>query len=157
MSSFFTEGSCTCKNVRYRVTAQPMMTHCCHCKWCQRETGSAFVVNAMIESKYVKLLRGEPIMINTPSESGRGQPIARCPDCQIALWSHYSAGPVISFIRVGTLDTPDVFPPDVHIFTRSKQNWVTLDDHTPAFETFYNLRTFWPEDSLKRRDAIIGR
>lgn len=145
------EGGCTCREVRYRMSSGPLFVHCCHCRWCQRETGAAFAVNAMIEADRVELLTGQPEIVHTPSNSGRGQDIARCPTCRVAVWSHYSgAGPKISFIRVGTLDEPDRLPPDVHIFTASKQPWVVLPEGVPAVEEYYDRKKLWPADRQER-------
>src|SRR5690606_18758890 len=128
----------------------------CHCRWCQRETGSAFVLNAMIEADRVECLGVEPEIIDTPSESGAGQKIARCPVCKVAVWSNYfSAGPVIRFVRVGTLDSPDMLPPDVHVFTASKQPWVLLPPSVPAFAEYYEREHVWSAASLDRRRAIV--
>ena len=127
------DGGCTCRHVRYRMTSKPLFVHCCHCRWCQRETGAAFALNAMIEADRVELLAGEPEMVLTPSASGKGQKIWRCPKCRIAVWSNYpGAGDAVRFVRVGTLDNPDAMPPDIHIFTMSKQPWVVLPEGTPA-------------------------
>ena len=124
---FSLEGGCTCRAVRYRMTSRPLFVHCCHCRWCQRETGASFALNAMIEADRVVLLSGAPETVNTPSNSGKGQKIVRCPTCRIALWSNYAgAGDAVRFVRVGTLDEPDRLPPDIHIFTASKQPWVVL-------------------------------
>jgi hypothetical protein len=132
------EGGCTCGEVRYRLIRSPIIVHCCHCRWCQRETGTAFALNAMIESNCVKLLKGKPERVDTPSNSGKGQAVIRCPSCHIAVWSHYAgAGDLLSFIRVGTLDKPDELTPDIHIYTASKQPWVILPPETPAFEEYY--------------------
>lgn len=153
--AFPLEGGCDCGRVRYAMRTEPLFVHCCHCRWCQRETGSAFALNAMIETDRVTLLRGEPIFVDTPSASGRGQRIARCPDCHIALWSHYSgAGPKVAFVRVGTLDNPDALPPDIHIFTASKQPWVILPEDTPAVPDYYDRELHWPAQSLARRKAL---
>lgn len=153
--SFRMEGGCDCRSVRYRMESAPLFVHCCHCRWCQRESGSAFALNAMIESDRITTLGVEPELVDTPSASGRGQLIARCPTCRIAAWSHYAgAGPVISFVRVGTLDSPDVLPPDVHIFTSSKQPWVVLPPGVPAFAEYYDREKLWPKASLARRRAI---
>lgn len=152
------DGGCACGHVRYRLESEPMMVHCCHCRWCQRETGAAFALNAIIESDRVTVLDGQPEKVAIPSESGAGQEIVRCPHCKIAVWSHYSsAGRLASMIRVGTLDDPDRFPPDVHIFTESKQPWVTLSPDVPAFETFYKRSDFWSEDSLRRRRKMFDQ
>src|SRR5260221_10330975 len=127
MSTDTFEGGCTCKAVRYRMESKPLIVHCCHCRWCQRETGTAFALNAVIEAGRVTALSGELEIIDTPSNSGKGQKIARCPTCKIAVWSNYAGGgPALRFIRVGTLDEPNQFPPDVHIYTQSKQPWIVL-------------------------------
>lgn len=151
---FHAEGGCACRGVRYRLTAAPLFVHCCHCHWCQRETGAAFALNAMIEADCVTLLSGETLCVDTPSESGRGQRIHRCPDCHVALWSHYGgAGEAIAFVRVGTLDAPQIAPPDIHIFTASKQPWVQLCHDVPAVKGYYKLSEYWPEDRLARLKA----
>jgi len=134
-----------------------MVVHCCHCRWCQRETGASFALNAMIEADRVILLKGPPEIVDTPSNSGKGQKIARCPDCRIAVWSNYAGGgEAVRFIRVGTLDEPDLLPPDIHIFTASKQPWVVLPPGTPAVERYYDRNEFWLAESLERRRALFG-
>lgn len=149
------EGGCTCRHVRYRLTSKPMFVHCCHCRWCQRETGTAFALNAMIEADRVELLAGKVEAVNTPSNSGKGQKISRCPRCRIAVWSNYAgAGDAAHFVRVGTLDEPDRMPPDIHIFTMSKQPWVVLPTSTPATHEFYDREKTWPKESLERRALL---
>jgi hypothetical protein len=146
------EGGCDCGGVRFRMTSMPIFVHCCHCRWCQRESGSAFALNAMIEADRVVLLHGKPELVDTPSNSGKGQKFHRCPGCGIALWSNYAgAGDAISFVRVGTLDEPDRLPPDIHIFTASKQPWVILPSDVPAMEAYYDRKEHWPAESLARR------
>lgn len=150
------EGGCTCGAVRYRMTSKPMFVNCCHCRWCQRETGASFALNAMIEADRVVLLKGSPEAVGTPSASGKGQKIVRCPDCHIALWSNYAgAGDALRFVRVGTLDEPDRLPPDVHIYTASKQPWVVLSPDISAFEEYYNRKELWPKESLARLRALF--
>ena len=152
--SFSAEGGCACKRVRYRLNARPLFVHCCHCRWCQRETGAAFALNAMIEMTEVELLGDDTVAIDTPSESGRGQKIHRCPDCHVALWSHYGgAGPAIAFVRVGTLDEPGEVPPDIQIYTASKQPWAELSHAMPAVKGYYKMSEYWPEDSIDRLKA----
>jgi hypothetical protein len=152
------EGGCDCRHVRYRMTSAPLFVHCCHCRWCQRESGASFALNAMIESDRVELIAGDILMVDTPTESGSGQQIARCPRCHVALWSHYAgAGPVVKFVRVGTLDDPDRLPPDVHIFTASKQPWVVLPEGTPAVAEYYDRQLLWPPASLERRKALLPK
>jgi hypothetical protein len=150
-------GGCDCRNVRYELTRRPLFVHCCHCRWCQRESGSSFALNALIETSCVRTLRGDPVPVMTPSNSGKGQTIVRCPTCWIALWSHYAgAGTQLSFVRVGTLDDPDRFPPDIHIFTSTKQPWVLLPPGVPAVSEYYDRKQFWPPDSLERRRVLMG-
>ena len=152
---FAADGGCDCAGVRYRLTRRPLFVHCCHCRWCQRESGAAFALNAMIETEYAPLLLGRPELVWTPSASGRGQRIARCPICSIAVWSHYSGGgDRVKFVRVGTLDEPDRLPPDVHIFTSTRQPWVVLDGRTPAFAEYYDWKELWPEASQRRRRLL---
>ncbi len=156
INAFPTEGGCDCRAVRYRLQTAPLFVHCCHCRWCQRESGASFALNAMIEADRVTSLGIEPDVVDTPSDSGLGQRIARCPTCRIAVWSHYAgSGPVVKFVRVGTLDNPDLLPPDVHIFTASKQPWVVLPEGTPAFAAYYEREKVWPPESLARRQAIL--
>ena len=155
-SDFPLEGGCTCRHIRYRMESEPLFVHCCHCRWCQRETGASFALNAMIEADRVTLLAGEPELVDTPSASGMGQRIARCPKCRVAVWSNYAgAGPVVRFVRVGTLDEPDRLPPDVHIFTASKQPWVLIPPGTPSVPEYYEREKLWPAESLARRQAIL--
>ncbi|MBM3569040.1 MAG: GFA family protein [Alphaproteobacteria bacterium] len=158
MTAIAFDGRCTCGQVRYRLTGRPLFVHCCHCRWCQRETGSAFVLNAMIEADRVTIVAGEPEIVLTPTLSGKGQKIARCPSCRVALWSNYAgAGDAVRFVRVGTLDNPDALPPDIHIYTRSKQPWVILPPGVPAVPEYYDREKYWPADSLARRRALAGR
>jgi hypothetical protein len=156
-SGFF-DGGCTCRFVRYRMTSRPLFVHCCHCRWCQTETGASFALNALIEADRVQLLKGEVEIIKTPSQSGKGQKISRCPRCHIAVWSNYAgSGEAIRFVRVGTLDEPDRLPPDIHIFTASKQPWVVLPPDIPAVQEYYKPSERWPTESLRRRAALRGR
>ena len=148
------EGGCTCRSVRYRVMAAPIIVHCCHCRWCQRETGSAFVINALVETSCLDVT-GETIEVDTPSLSGKGQRIWRCPKCRIAVWSNYSgSGDAVRFMRVGTLDEPARIPPDIHIFTSSKQPWVQLPAGAKAVPEFYKPKETWPAETQERFAAL---
>jgi hypothetical protein len=150
------EGGCFCGAVRYRLLSAPMFVHCCHCCDCQRQTGSAFVLNALIETDRIALLSGRPEPVAMHTDSGSRHDIYRCPACRTALWSDYGGRPALRFVRVGTLDDPAALPPDVHIFTRSKLPWVALPAGVPAFEIYYDTETLWPKPSLARRHAILG-
>jgi hypothetical protein len=150
------EGGCACGAVRYRLDAAPMFVHCCHCRDCQRQAGSAFAINALIETSNIALLSGAPMPISMPTDSGRPHDIHRCPTCQTAVWSDYGRRPSLRFVRVATLDDPTAVEPDVHIFTRSKLPWVRLPEGKRAFEVYYDMKKEWPKASLERRRAILG-
>ncbi|HKB20163.1 MAG TPA: GFA family protein [Gaiellaceae bacterium] len=150
------EGGCSCGTVRYRLTSEPMFVHCCHCLNCQRQTGSAFVINLLIEADRMELLEGDPQPVGVPRDDGSTQTIHRCPSCQVAVFSEYGR-PEVRFVRAGTLDDPSSIAPDVHIFTKSKVPWVTLPESTPAFEVYYDSKALWPAASLERLNAALGR
>ena len=152
------KGGCACGEVRYRMHKAPMFVHCCHCRWCQRESGAAFALNGIVEAKELTLFKGQVTITDTPSKSGRGQRISRCPKCRVALWSNYSAAKdAIHFVRIGTLDNPDAFPPDIHIFTSSKQSWLNLESGAPAVPEYYNSSDYWPEESVERYHKALGK
>jgi hypothetical protein len=150
------KGGCSCGGVCYFMTSEPLFVHCCHCLSCQRQTGSAFVINLLIEADYVEVVTGEPQPVSVPRDDGSRQRIFRCPDCQIALFSEYGR-PEVLFVRGGTLDEPGSVAPDVHIYTRSKLPWVALPDSVPAFEVYYDTRTLWPPASIERLEAVLQR
>ena len=149
------EGGCGCGEVRYRLTSSPMFVHCCHCLNCQRQTGTAFVLNMLIEASRVELVAGTPTAVAVSREHGLHR-IFRCPRCQVAVWSEYGGRSEVLFVRAGTLDDPAAVSPDVHIYTRSKLPWVTLPASVPAFEEYYDTAKLWPPESLARRKALFG-
>jgi hypothetical protein len=147
------EGGCSCGSVRYRLTSAPLFIHCCHCLNCQRQTGSAFVINLLIETDRVELLAGEPQPVDVPRDDGSMQQVYRCPSCDVAVYSQYGSSD-FRFVRAGTLDEPRGVTPDVHIFTKSKVDWVVIPESTPAFEVFYDMDELWPAASLERFAAV---
>jgi len=149
-------GGCACGAVRYRLTSGPMFVNCCHCQDCQRQAGSAFVINAIIELDRIELQSGELKPVRMPTDSGRVHDVYRCADCGTALWSDYGGRP-IRFVRATTLDDRAALKPDAHIFTRSKLPWVQIPDDQPAFEIFYDLETQWSPEGLARRQALLGQ
>jgi hypothetical protein len=149
-------GGCACGQVRFRMESEPLFVHCCHCRDCQRQTGSAFVLNALVEADRLASLSGAPEPAPVPTDSGRPHLVHRCPRCRTAVWSNYGGVNAICFVRVGTLDDPEALAPDVHIYVRSKLAWVALPAHVPAFEAYYDRAKLWPPASLARRRAVIG-
>jgi hypothetical protein len=123
------EGGCECGSIRYRMTAQPTFVNCCHCRQCQKLSGSAFALNAMIERDCVEVVQGaDELLVHEGA--------ARCPRCNVLLWAtHRFFGDGIRFVRVGTLDEGERLSPDTHFFTRSKHPWVTIPAGVRAFET----------------------
>ena len=156
VTTFPLQGGCTCGEVRYEMATKPLFVNCCHCTWCQREMGTAFALNAMIEADLVRLLKGAPEVVNTPSNSGKGQLISRCPTCRVAVWSNYGGNEAVRFVRVGTLDNAGLVPPDIHIFTSTKLPWVVLGDGKPVMTEYYAASKYWPAESLARREALFG-
>jgi hypothetical protein len=146
-------GGCACSAVRFRLASPPMFVHCCHCRDCQRQTGSAFVLNALIEADRVILLSGKPEPTTVPTDSGRPHEIYRCPSCKVAVWSVYGVVPKLRFVRVGTLDDPAALTPDAHMCVRSKLPWVVFPPGVPSFDTFYDPSKLWPAERLR---AIMG-
>lgn len=149
------EGGCACGAVRYRLKRAPMFVHCCHCRDCQRQTGGAFAINALIETDQVEVLSGELTLATMPTDSGRPHDLHRCPACGITLWSDYGRRRVMIFLRVATLDDPTAIAPDVHIFTRTKLPWVEVTG-APSFEVYYDMPALWPAESLERRRALLS-
>ncbi len=150
------EGGCSCGDIRYRLASEPLFVHCCHCLNCQRQTGSAFVVNILIETDRVELLAGEPVAVSVRRSGSKKQKIWRCPSCQVAVFSQYTSAKV-RFVRAGTLDDPSAVEPDVHIYARSKLPWVTLPESVPAFNTYYDTDKLWPDASLERLATLRRR
>jgi hypothetical protein len=143
------QGGCACGAVRYRLTSDPLIVHCCHCLSCQRQTGSAFALNVIIEADRVELLGDQPVPVDVLRDNGTTQRVFRCPTCQVAVYSTYTH-PDAFFVRGGTLDEPRGIAPDVHIFTRSKVDWVTIPDGMPRFEELYDIAEVWRQSSIDR-------
>lgn len=149
------EGGCSCGAVRYRLTSDPLFVHCCHCLNCQRHTGTAFVVNILIETERVEAVSGDLAAIDMPLNGGSPNKIFRCSKCLVAVWSEYGR-PQLRFVRAGTLDDPAMISPDVHIYTRSKLPWIALPASVPQFAEFYDPKALWPAGSLERRKAALA-
>lgn len=187
-SAFPMEGGCCCGHIRYRLERAPIAVHCCHCTSCQRETGSAFGINVIIEATHLTLLEpapptlpshscapdaflpaGPPLpasasdskeldLLRTPipQESGEPQHVSRCARCFTAVWTEYTVGPAVRFVRGGTLDRAWLVKPDLHLFVRSKRDFVRLEeDGVPRFEEFYDREAVWSEESLGRWRALV--
>lgn len=155
MSNPYQDGGCSCGKTRYRLQDTALIVHACHCTMCQRLSGSTNAINVLIEADKTHLLSGETTETLMPTPSGHGQVITRCKSCRVAIWSAYQRfskvhGVPVRFVRAGTLDQPATAPPDVHIFTDSKLDYVTLADGKPQFGGFYDVQKVWSRASLAR-------
>jgi hypothetical protein len=149
------EGGCSCGAIRYKLTAAPLIVHACHCRDCQRITGSAFVINLWMEKRFVEAGGAAPKSFRLAAGSGQHHDVFFCDACGTYVWSRYHGAPGdFLFVRAGTLDTPEAVRPDVHIFTRSKLPWLNLPKDVPAFETFYKIDKVWPPESRERLRRI---
>jgi hypothetical protein len=150
------QGGCACGKVRYQLLATPIRVHCCHCTDCQKHTGSAFVINAIIETSAIRKILGD--LEAVPVHRAHGpHDIYRCRKCKVAVWSDYGHRPQIRFVRVGTLDDPSALRPDIHIYTRTKLPWVKLPKGIPAFRDYYDPKRVWPKKSLQRLAAVLSQ
>jgi len=151
------QGGCNCGQSRYQIEGQPMITHFCHCRWCQRETGSAFVINGLIERSRIELISGELETIYLPSFSGMGRKVLRSSHCRVNLWSHFAfagIGEQVAFLRISTLDDNGAMPPDVHIYTESKVSWVNIEGTAKILPGYYRARDIWSKESLARKKVL---
>jgi hypothetical protein len=150
------EGGCDCRALRYRLTRAPLIVHACHCRDCRRLTGSAYAFNAWIEKEFVELLSGTPVRYARKGGSGTGHDVYFCGSCGTTIYSDYLRPPgSYWWVRVGTLDDPDLLAPDVHIFTRSQHRSVVLPEGVPAFRDYYERGEVWPAESLARMEANV--
>lgn len=156
------EGGCDCGKVRYRLKAEPIVIKCCHCHACQRQTGSAFALNVIIESEHVEQIGEAPEQWDLDTSSGMGQANMRCPSCKVSVWSVFNAaGAKAYFVRAGTLDDPSGIEPDLHIFTESKLPWVTIPEGSETFPAFYSgkdvVRVFGEENAARWKAVVQAR
>ncbi|GAA4043155.1 GFA family protein [Parerythrobacter jejuensis] len=126
-------GGCLCGAVRYAISADPAMAVNCHCKNCQRQSGSAFSTIIGIPEAALSI-EGEFKTFDDKGESGEAVLRDFCGVCGSPLFSRVAVAPGLIFVKVGTLDDTDDFNPAMHLWTRSKQHWVDLAGAT-AFET----------------------
>lgn len=151
-------GRCSCGEIEYELSESFMCVHACHCTWCQRETGSGFAMNGIIESAALTVTKGAPARIEIPSNTGKGQVVMRCPSCQVALWSHYAgSGEILSFVRVGTLDQAREITPDVHIFTSTAQSWFVFPEGAKVYPEYYPTKEVWTPEAIVRRNRALRR
>ena len=147
-------GGCSCDQIRYELLAEPMFTHCCYCHLCQQITGSAFITNTLIEGANFKLTSGKLAPFKGASGSGRGHCIKRCPDCGDPIVSYFGDTEYLAVCKAGSLDDPNLAPPEAHVFVDSKVDWLQIPDSTPSFKKFYNFKETWPAAAYLRLQKI---
>jgi hypothetical protein len=158
MAETIHHGGCACGEVRYRAKGEPIFVNNCHCRLCQRQTGSTSVVNAFFESERVAVTQGELAEYTLKAGSGGDHTIARCAKCGTALFSYYPrVGRLGTGIRVGSFDHPGAFTPTAVVFTESKMPWVALPEGIPAFEQYYNPKELFSPDSFARLIALVEK
>lgn len=135
------EGGCSCRKLRFRITADPLIVHARHCRQGQRVTGSAFVKNALIEKEKVEFLSGEIARFHFPDTYHTAY---FCRKCATFAWSECKSSRFEDcwFMRVGALDEPDHAPPNVHIFIESRQPWVVIPEEVPSIIDSTESRMF---------------
>lgn len=151
------QGGCNCRYVRFRLMSAPIFVNGCHCRVCQRETGSALAINVMIEADRVEIVNdGEPEIVVTQSGTMVTRS-ARCPRCGVGLWgTHPDFGDAIRFVRGGTLD--ERVMPDAHFFTVTCHPLVQVPDDVPSFPglPMPDDPPLWNEEAQGRIDAAMG-
>ena len=155
MTSKTLEGGCGCGAVRYRLTDEPIFVNNCHCRLCQRQTGTGSAVNAFIESGKLEQLSGELSEHELATGSGGTQIIVRCATCGTPVWSHYRLGRKAAAVRVGTLDDPSAVRPDAAIYVADRPAWAPLPEGVPQFETYYNPAELLAPERFARLKALL--
>ena len=150
-------GGCTCGDIRYTILDEPIFTHACHCTLCQRYTASAFVVHSPIETKNLIVNSGSLTETPGPSGSGKGHIIKRCSNCGDQIYSHFGGNEMMAVLKTTTLDDPNRFPPQAHIFVKSKLKWLELGGTIPKFDEYYDREEVYPKESLERRKKLEHR
>ena len=152
-------GRCACGSVEFVITDEPLFVNVCHCHRCQRESGSPFACNVLIEADRLELRSGAVAPIRVPTDSGRAHDIHRCTACGAPMWSIYERLSPIRFIRVGNFDLESraALRPKAQIFTQSKLPWVVMPESLPAFDGFYDIKELWPQASIARLMRALGK
>ena len=128
-------GGCQCGAIRYEITGPATVVYACHCRECQRQSGSAFAMALVVPAERFRLLEGVPKSFARAGESGRIVTGWFCPECGTRLY--HTPGQLSGNINVkpGTLDNTSDLAPTVHVWTKSAQKWVQLPPGIARHET----------------------
>ena len=147
-------GKCSCGAVNYSILDEPIFTHACHCRLCQRYTASAFVVHSPIEMSNFSLDQGDLVTTPGPSGSSGGYFIKRCKNCSDQIYSHFFGNSKVAVLKTTTLDEANRFPPQAHIYVKNKLSWIELGNRIPQFGEFYDFEKIYSPASLALRKKL---
>jgi hypothetical protein len=127
------EGGCHCGASRYHCTSEPELTFYCHCRDCQRTTGSPYSMELMVADDGFEI---EGSLSSYVVTGDSGKPVTRwfCSACGSGIYLESAADPGYVFLKVGSLDDASWVKPDVHIYTAAKQPWTHISDGLPEYE-----------------------
>jgi hypothetical protein len=126
-------GGCLCKAVRYRCTAEPIVTRVCWCRLCQYLGAGSGTVNVCFPADAVTV-EGRTADYAGTADSGNVMHRRFCPACGTPLFSTAEARPHLLFVRAGTLDDPEVARPAMTIWTAAAPSWACVDHRLPSLE-----------------------
>lgn len=128
-------GGCLCGGIRYEVSGAPVFSLFCHCRDCQRQSGSGYIAAMRVPAANFRVVCGTLKLFRKPGDSGNAVSRAFCPDCGTTLFIRVAGAEVVG-VRAATLDDPSGFRPDAHVFAKSAQPWDHLDPDVPQFDTY---------------------
>ena len=123
-------GGCQCGQVRYLLDGEIIRLNVCHCRDCQKQSGSAFGMSLIVPDETFRLTSGRLQTFETMAESGRTKTCAFCGGCGVRI---YNATSVLKSIKPGTLDDVSWLRPDAHYWTKRRQQWTSLPDDIPCY------------------------
>lgn len=126
-------GQCLCGAISYRVSGEPQMSGVCHCKNCQRQSGSAYSVLFGVMNDQISI-QGDPMIYEDRSETGNIVERHFCGKCGSPLLTTVPTQPGVTFVKAGTLDETSHLDPQMHFWTKSAQKWVVIDPGVPQME-----------------------
>jgi hypothetical protein len=126
-------GGCACGAIRYECSVEPLASFNCHCRDCQRETGSAFASIIAVPRASVTLVQGRPKYFGLTADSGFTTSRAFCGECGSPLFGQPNRRPDMLTLRAGSLDDPSQFKPNQNIYTATAQPWDFMDPALPKF------------------------
>jgi hypothetical protein len=128
-------GGCLCGAIRYAFSGEPVFSLLCHCRDCQRQSGSGYIAAMRVPAASFRVTQGTPKLFRKPGDSGNEVNRAFCPDCGTTLYIRVTGAEVVG-VRAATLDDPSGFRPEANIFCKSAQPWDHMDPDVPRYDTY---------------------